>query len=157
MLVNLQPQLSASDDIYIVDTTPDREGLKTAQKYKTSKSMVFVDIGLATPEEAITLFMKSARKNNQPGFLAMHHCLVSQTFITSIRLASDKSQYGILVPKVLPVGDGKIDPNFKWHTGGMPKVGEYRRTGDELCKYYSAKGGNLEGELQNEYVTYITR
>lgn len=115
LLVNLQPQLHPSDDIYIIDSSPDRSGVEIARIYGTTRCYVFVEVSDRKGLEAVTYGYESMRDNNQSGSLVIPpNVLISATFIQNLKKAITES-YDVFYFNEVAI-QGFVDPNFLWYT-----------------------------------------
>lgn len=125
LLVNLQPQLHPSDDIYIIDSSPDKSGVEIARIYGTTRCYVFVEVSDREGLQAVKYGYESMRDNNQSGALVIpSNALISATFIQNLKKAITES-YDVFYFKEVPI-QGFVDPNFLWYTK-LPVI--------EPCKY----------------------
>lgn len=115
LLSLIQPQLSSKDDIYLVDTTPDRSGVKIAALYGSTRCYIFVEVGKYTYEQAIGFGAQSAVENKQDGMLVINeNAFISQTFIANLKKAVQLgSIFTMISPAVIRLPYLKMDPNFK--------------------------------------------
>jgi hypothetical protein len=117
LLVGLQPQLTTNDDIYIIDSSADRSGLKIAALYATTRSFVFVEVAkpgldLDTAENA---GIQSMAENKQEGVLILsENTVISQTFIANLKKATTRGIFDVLIPKIIQTPYFKMDSNFQW-------------------------------------------
>lgn len=152
LLVNLQPQLSPDDDIYIVDASKDRSGLKIASMYGSTRSYIFVEVGNYSLYEAGNFGVQSMKENKQDGLLFVSdRCLLPFTFIASLRRAIPDSKDAI-VPHLQEVE--RMDPSFKWFSKPLKlEDGEP----NDLCYYLKARVSEpmTITKLVNEYVIVL--
>lgn len=128
LLVGLQPQLTPEDDIYIIDSSKDRSGLKIAALYATTRSYVFVEIAKqeTDQEKAEMAGFQSMRENNQEGALVIgENVVVSHTFISNLKKAIKLSNnvYDVLVPQAIVSPYEKMDSNFSWFNPVTTEIG----------------------------------
>lgn len=120
-LALIQPQISEKDDIYIIDTTPEKEGFNIAKKYGTSRSFILTEIGNYDSNKSIEIFEEYAKENKHRSILYIRNVLISTTFISNLKKAISISKYKILSPEVLPNRE-LLNPNFKWYYPPTNKV-----------------------------------
>ena len=122
LLATLQPQLHPDDDIYIIDTSPDKLALKIATLYGTTRCYIFVEP--APYEKSLQYGIQSMVENKQKGLIFLgEDCFISSTFIFNMKKLID-SNYEIASPRVYENPYHKMDPNFKY----------YNPTKEELTK-----------------------
>lgn len=116
-MVNLQPQLHTSDDIYIIDASKDRSGLKIATLYGTTRCYIFVELR-KTIDKAEKAGFESVLQNKQEGGLVLsENTLLSQTFISNLKKAiklNRNSKYDALMPEIVKMPYPRMDQNFRW-------------------------------------------
>lgn len=116
LLVNLQPQLSSEDIIYVVDTSPEKSGLKIAKMFSSSRCITLVDWQPRTIYQAWNAGIRSAYENNQEGVLFLNDdVLLSMTFIKNLKnaLKTKADAYVPNTPEDYYKSD-RLNPNFKW-------------------------------------------
>jgi hypothetical protein len=112
LLCQLQPQLHESDDIYIIDTSPDHLALKIATIYGTTRCYIFVEP--TTYENSLKFGIQSMVENKQEALLFLSEdCFISSTFILNMKKLI-KSGYEISSPVVYENPYHKMDTNFKF-------------------------------------------
>jgi len=117
LLTNIQPQLSENDDIYIIDSTQDKRGVKLSALYGTSKSYIFVEVGDYSRYDAVKYGLENMVQNDQDGALVLGNVLVPQTFISDLKRACNHyTDYDLFVPEIRYIIYDVMDANFKWHT-----------------------------------------
>jgi hypothetical protein len=125
LLVNIQTQLTGDDLIYIVDTSPDRSGLKIAKMYGGNKTITFVEVGTYTIYEAWNFGIDSMLENNQEGILILNDdVLLANTCINNLKRAHHLTDDLALVTATPSRGwiSDTLDPNFNWYnTVTQPK------------------------------------
>ncbi len=88
LLTNIQPQLEATDLIYIVDTSINRSGLEIARMYSSSRCITLVEVGEYTIYQAWNFGIEAMLENKQEGILILNDdVLLSQTCIANIKKA----------------------------------------------------------------------
>lgn len=134
LLTSLQPQLHPTDDIYIIDSTPDRSGLKIAAMYGTTRCYIFVEVGLYSYKDARFLGIQSAAQNGQKGVLVISdRCFISQTFIANLKKAAVFGHKAV-APKVVEVPHPLMESNFQWFNPPTTEVKKARIS--QLFCYY---------------------
>lgn len=152
LLVQLQPQFSSSDDIYIVDVTPDRKGLSLVKLYGTSRSYIFVEVGRYSKSEAIDFGIQSAKENKQSGLLVIdQNCIISQTFISNIKKVKD---YSVISPIVIKTPYPQMPSDFKWYNSSNQSIKEFP-TFSLFCYYINFDNSSKMGVLLNETVIIL--
>lgn len=117
LLVNLQPQLTADDIVYIVDNSTDKDGLKLAEMYGGSRSLILVEVGNFNIYQSWNIGIQSMIENKQEGILILNDdVLLSYTCISNLKKAHKLTHHLCLVTKT-PTrfwSSNKLDPNFNW-------------------------------------------
>lgn len=113
-LTSIQPQLAETDDIYVIDRTPDREGWNLVKKYGTSRSTIYTEVGSFDRAKCEEIFKERAIQNKHIGILFLENVLVATTFIANLKKAISMSEYSILSPEILFNRD-ILNPNFSWY------------------------------------------
>lgn len=153
----LQPQLSQDDDIYVVDSTPNRDGLKLATLFGTTRSYIFVEVGDYSYEQAFNFAFQNMAENKQDGLLAISdQCVISTTFITNLKKAI-VSGFAILYPQIREIPYKRMDSNFQWFcpvTAEVVKADINDAT--PHCAYFAAdKKYSDSGIFKNEVVVVL--
>lgn len=116
LLTLLQPQLSSKDDIYILDTTPERSGLDIAKLYGSTRSYIFVEVA---EELSLIPGIEYMIQNRHGGMLVIKpNTVISKTFISNLKRAS-KESYDVFCFHTTE--NTYLDPNFKWYTP-LPRI-----------------------------------
>lgn len=153
LLINLQPQLSPNDDVYIVDSSKNRSGLKIAELYGTTRSYIFVEVGDYNIAQAFKFAVQSMTENKQEGILVISdQCIVPYTFIQSLKRASKTNE--VIAPRVS--FSNVMDPNFRWFSHPV-KLGE-QELDQEFCCYFKKTAINNPAKvsvLENEVVVVL--
>ena len=113
LLVSIQPQLHPDDDIYIVDTTKNQEGVKLAKLLGSTRSFIFVEVAPEKSEiEALKYGFQNMKENKQEGALILPaDCVISSTLVANFKKAK-KTQYDMLFCRCSVVD--QMASNFKW-------------------------------------------
>jgi len=148
----VQPQIAERDDIYIIDTTENREGLEIAKKYGTSKSVILTEVGDYSQRTSIDFFEEYAKNNGHKGILYLKNVLISTTFVSSLKRAITLNKYKFLSPEALPNRE-RLNPNFKWH---CPPTRWVKECNDYIprCLYVSFTGKKT-GRFTNEKIVLL--
>jgi len=152
-LTALQPQLSIDDDIYIVDTTDNRQGLEIAKKYCSSKITTYVElVADKDTEKIVRIFGDKARENGHKSILFLGNVLFSSTFISNLKKGLEIKNVSILTPEILPSFD-KLNPNFTWHN---PPTKEVVPCNDYTSRcYLMTFKGSGAGKIPNEKIVLL--
>jgi hypothetical protein len=142
LLVQLQPQLKEEDDIYIVDATPNREGLRLAKLYGSTRCYIFVEVGDYDWKTAYNFAEQNMFNNKQEGILHLReNLIISSTFISNMKKAA-QSEYGIIYPVLIGVPYERFPSDFKWYNSAKT-VKDAKVKGITItCFYKKAKGNN---------------
>lgn len=112
LLTQLQPQLHPDDDIYILDESVDKMGLKIAVAYGATRCYIYVET--SPHANFLESGIRSMVQNNQHALIYLsENCFISSTFISNMKKVMD-SQYEIISPVVNINHYHKMDPNFKF-------------------------------------------
>lgn len=157
LLATLQPQLHPDDDIYILDTSPDKMALKIVAIYGTTRCYNFVE--LAPYEKSLQYGIQSMVENKQQGLVFLSEdCFISSTFIFNMKQLIH-SNYELVSPRVYENPYHKMDPNFKYYNPTKPTEVVPAENFSSHCFFINnrqfAKDEVPEktyGLLQNEYV-----
>lgn len=111
--MSLQPQLHPDDDIYLIDSSRDRSGVKIANLYGTSRCYIFVEVGDYSFDKSVEFGKQSAKENKQIPLVLFENSVISATFIQnykrSIRRGDGEK------PAFLKTPYPKIPPDFQWY------------------------------------------
>lgn len=112
LLSQLQPQLHPDDDIYLIDSSEHKNGLKLVAAYGTTRCYIFVE---TSPQiNRLKAGIQSMVDNNQHALIYLsENAFISSTFVSNMKRVID-SQYEIISPVVVPNQFHKMDPNFKF-------------------------------------------
>lgn len=144
LLVQLQPQLHTDDDIYIVDSTPERSGVEIARLYGSTRCYIFVEVGKYDSYQAIGFGMQNCKENGQKGFLVMSSRLViSQTFIANLKKAIKKG-FKVISPTVIETPYHQMPQNFQWYNPSTTEV-THVSTFSPFCYYQDLGNDEMEG------------
>lgn len=155
LLVQLQPQLSEDDDIYIVDSSPNREGLRLAKLYGSTRCYIFVEVGKYDWKDAWEFALQNMKENKQEGLLHLSEDLViSSTFISNMKKAA-KSEFKIIYPIIWGIPYSKFPPDFRWYNSPKPVVNAKLNGISITCFYQKAESGEKIGLLDSETVVLI--
>lgn len=149
LLAQLQPQLHPSDDIYIIDSSREKNGLKVAALYGTTRSYIFVEP--TKYENALQYGLQSMVENTQEASLFLREdAFISSTFVANMKKTLD-SPYQIISPRVYQNPYPKMDPNFKLYN---PSVNDLVAHDDfnAFCFMLTRQSKRNYGLLKNEYV-----
>lgn len=139
LLVQLQMQLSPSDDIYVVG---DKQTVETVKRYGSSRSYIFVEVGDYSFSEAVKFAKQNMIENKQEGLLVIdENCIISATLIQSMkRCERDLLKYQVFCPIIT-----QMSPNFRWfaHPLEIDPVSEI----DPRCYYTSVRDCKLKARL----------
>lgn len=113
LLVSLQPQLHPSDDIYIIDSSPDCSGLRIATTYGSTRCFIFVETGKYTWEEAVRFGDQSARENKQIPIYLNESYIISATLIQNLKRAIKNKEKPLW--RVIETPYMRIPANFQWY------------------------------------------
>lgn len=169
LLVSLQPQLQSEDDIYILDMSKDKSGLRIAKLYGSTRCYILVEPTKEPEEKALEYGFEYMKKNKHQGVLVISdRCVISNTLIANLKRATkgsspyhaEWSKLYIDNSEVLR-GVDALDPNFKWFNSPEAKVmddDEY--VIDERynpCFYVDARLSSFNGVglLTNEVVCVL--
>lgn len=155
LLVQLQPLLSESDDIYIVDSSPNREAVRLSKLYGSTRCYIFVEVGNYTWEKAYTFAWQNMMENSQEGILCISEdAVISQTFISNMKKAAKLGK--VICPMILETPYPQLPNNFKWYN---PPVKQLKPgvTTSLSCFYKSAdaKQDKIVGILEEEIVVVL--
>ncbi len=156
LLTQIQPQLSEDDDIYVVDTTPNREGLRLAKLYGSTRCYIFVEVGKYSWAEAYMFAYRNMQENKQGGILSLHeNLIISSTFISNIKKASGLG-YDVVIPRILKTPYPQLPSSFTWYNPPVKKVVKsFIKSTD--CFYARADKDNEEiGYFKEETVVLIS-
>ena len=155
LLVQLQPQLSKYDDIYIVDSTKDKSGLAIARLYGTTRGFVMVEVGKYTSIEARDLVFEFLVENEHIGMLIISdRCVISSTFISNLKKAAILG-YSSVVPKIVELPADRMDSNFKWFNPVVKSLTKAKNVTD-FCYYITYNYTHLEtAEFSEETVVVL--
>lgn len=129
LLTQIQPQLDPDSDIYIVDASKNREGLRIAKLYGSTRCYIFVEVGDYNWDKAYGFAYQSMLENKQEGILAIsENAIISKTFIGNARRALKMGAY-TASPKVLRTPYDQFPNSFKWYNPVVKslKDGEFSR------------------------------
>ncbi len=122
LLVSLQPQLNESDDIYIVDSSSDREGFRLAKLYGSTRSVIFIEVGQYTYEKALAFGIENELENGQDAILVISQdAVISNTFISNVRRVI-KMGIQTACPIVEEVPYPQFPGSFKWYNPVTKKL-----------------------------------
>lgn len=152
-LTALQPQLSIDDDIYIVDTTPERQGLEIAKKYCSSKVTTYVEPFIdKDTEKIVRIFGDKARENKHKSILFLQNVLFSATFVSNMKKGLEIKNMAIITPEILQSQE-KLNPNFTWHN---PPTKEIIPCNDYTSRcYLMTFNGSGAGKIPNEKIVLL--
>jgi hypothetical protein len=120
LLSTIQPQLHPDDDLYIIDCSPDKLGLKIATIYGTTRCYIFVEP--TTYENSLRFGIQSMVENKQQALIFLSEdCFISSTFIFNMKKFI-KSHYEIGSPRVFENPYHKMDTNFKYYNPTSGKI-----------------------------------
>lgn len=120
LLSTIQPQLHPDDDLYIIDTSPDKFALKAVAIYGTTRCYIFVEP--APFEKSLEYSIQSMVENNQQALIMLSEdAFISSTFIANMKKVID-SPYDIVSPKVFQNPYQKMDNNFKFFNSTKPDL-----------------------------------
>lgn len=142
-LVNVQPQLSSGDDLYI--TVKDRSTADRIRPYATTRSIVYIEV--TNNEFDLPSIRVLMDERHQKSLLVVKDVLVSQTLVSNMNRAG-KTPFHTLTPRF---SDFPMDPNFNWFNSATLKVVETDKF-DTRCFYTSFTGSGI-GLVENELVT----
>jgi hypothetical protein len=150
LLVNLQPQLKESDDIYILS-----DGLGVAKRHGSTRSTILVEMGKFDNSQALEIGMEYAKDNDHEGVLFLQSNLVlPHTFVFNLRKAS-KLPYKILSPILLSDPTHRIHPDFSWFNYGKLDVVPTEES-TYVCRYIDAyPKEKMFGLIKNEKVAVL--
>lgn len=149
LLAQLQPQLHPNDDIYIVDSSLKKDGLKIAALYGTTRSYIFVEP--TKYENALEFGIQSMVENNQEAILFLKEdAFISATFVSNMKKTLD-SPFQIISPRVYKNPYPKMDPNFKLYNPVGSDLVEHDDF-DASCFMLTRQSKKNYGLLKNEYV-----
>lgn len=130
LLVSLQPQLHPDDDIYIIDSTKDRSGVRIAKLYGSTRCFIFVEVSPKEEAAAVQLGLQSMKENKQEGALVIYpNLVIPTTFIANLKKAM-REMHDILIFNEAK-SDDFLDPNFKWFTP-PPTITDSKKTISEI-------------------------
>lgn len=122
LLVSLQRQLKGNDDIYIVDSSKNREGFRLSKLYGSTRSFIFIEVGKYTYEEALQFGIQSQLENDQEGFVVLpENAVISDTFISNVRRVI-KSGASTASPIVEEVPYPLFPNHFTWYNSIFRKL-----------------------------------
>lgn len=119
LLVSIQPQLHPEDDIYILDMSKDRSGVKMAKTYGSSRCYIFVETFNkdTITEDAIAFGFQSMKENKQEGALIIEpNIIIPVTFIANLKKAIKLGHDVLFFKQSITPKDERMDANFKWFT-----------------------------------------
>lgn len=126
LLVTLQPQLHPDDDIYIIDSSPNRSGLGVVALYGTTRSFIFVEVGDYDNDQKLQFGIQSAMENKQKGVLVLDESsFISQTFIGNLKKAiklMEETKFNILAPTIKNLPYPKMDSDFRFFNSPTVKL-----------------------------------
>lgn len=115
LLVSLQRQLNENDDIYVVDSSPDREGFRLTKLYGSTRSFIFIEVGQYDYSKALGFGIENQLDNDQEAFLCLpENAVISDTFISNVRRVI-KSGASTASPIVEEVPYPQFPGSFKWY------------------------------------------
>lgn len=168
LLVALQPQLQADDDIYILDMTKERSGLRIAKLYGSTRCYILVEPTDKPEGEAIGYGFEYMRKNKHQGVLIISdRCVIPNTLIANLKRATKGNQWTKLYIDNYEVlrGEDTMNPNFQWFNSpeamvedDVDRINEINKFGGlNHCVYINATPSNLNGTgiLVNEKVCLL--
>jgi hypothetical protein len=137
-LVNIQPQLAETDDIYVMDTSFDREGWEIVKKFGSSRSLIFTEFGNYDFDTCMKFWKQRAIKNGHNGILFLDNVLLSTTFVSNLKRVI--GSHGVIIPEVLESKD-TLNPNFSWY-GSPSEIRPFKYQGiqDNRCRYFHLTG-----------------
>jgi len=118
LLVSLQPQLTASDDIYVLDLSVGKSAKEVVMLYGSTRCYILVEPTNKPREQALAYGMEYMRQNSHEGALIIDdNVVISTTLIANIKKAA-KLDFNIIFPDYSIVTD-RMDSNFKWFGSPM--------------------------------------
>lgn len=150
LLTNIQPQLSEDDDIYIIDSTQEKTGVKISALYGTSKSYIFVEVGEYSRYDAVKYGLESMVENKQDGALVLGNVLVPQNFISNLKRACNHyTDYDLLVPEIHYIIYDVMDTNFRWNSRIL-KIPRVEQTNFLPAECFYIRENVIEGYFHNK-------
>lgn len=122
IITQIQPQLSPDDDIYVVDSSPNREGFRLAKLYGSTRCYIFVEVGKYTYEEALGFGIENQLENNQEGILVLsENAVISSTFIGNVKRVL-KMGIQTACPIVEEIPYPQFPSHFRWYNPPVNKL-----------------------------------
>lgn len=154
IITQLQPQLSEDDDIYIVDSSPNREGLRLSKLYGSTRCYIFVEVGDYPWDKAFGFAQQSMKENKQDGILCLSEdIVVSHTFISNVKRAA-KLGFGTVYPSFLKLPYPQFPNSFTWYNPPVKKL-EKAVFFFNHCFYQKADANGLTGVFREETVVLL--
>ena len=153
LLTTLQSQLSSEDDIYIIDTSKNKEALKLATIYGTTRSYIFVEP--TTLDKALGVGLESMSDNKQEALIFLgENCFVATTFISNMKRAIN-SGYEIISPVVKQNQYYSMDNNFKFYNASGTRLKSQENFNSNCYMVVSKEDNGKYALLENEYVVIL--
>lgn len=153
LLSTLQSQLSPEDDIYIVDSSPDRQALTLAKVYGTTRCYIFVEP--ASIEHSLEYGLQSMAENDQQALIFLdENCFISLTFIMNMKQAIN-SNYEIVSPVVKQNEYEKMDNDFKFFKSRQMSLTDAEDFNSKCFMINKDKDTGIYGLLKNEFVSVL--
>lgn len=153
LLSVLQPQLSSDDDIYIIDSSPNKEALKLATIYGTTRSYIFVEPTLL--EKSLEYGLQSMAENKQDALIFLNeNCFISSTFIANMKKAVGCG-YEIISPVVKQNEYYKMDNNFKFFNPTIPTISQSENFDSNCFMIVNSEDNDKYALLENEFVSIL--
>lgn len=147
LLTQLQPLLHKDDDIYVVDSSPNRDALRIVAMYGTTRCYIFVE---PTKEDALGCGIQSMVENDQKALLFLDEgCFISSTLIANLKKIVGEYQNVSPLVNINPYY--KMDTNYKHYNSPNDLV--EAKGFSKKCFLMSRNYKKRYGLLKNEYVT----
>ena len=153
LLSTIQPQLHPDDDLYIIDTSPDKLALQVVVRYGTTRCYIFVEP--TTYENSLKFGIESMVENKQQALIFLSEdCFISTTFISNMKKLI-KTHYEIASPVVYENPYHKMDNNFKFFNPIKAKISDADNFSHHcfiINNHPQQPTKETYGLLENEYV-----
>lgn len=151
LLVSLQRQLNESDDIYVVDSSSDREGFRLAKLYGSTRSFIFIEVGDYTYKQAWNFGRQNQLENKQDGFLAISEdAVISDTFISNVRRVI-KMGVSVACPLIHEAPYPLFPNSFSWYNPVVKNLVD----GEISDKVFLLSDGGKAGVFAEEIVVLL--
>jgi hypothetical protein len=118
LLTQLQPQLDQKDDIYILDVSKQRDALKIAKLYGSSRCLILVEPGNYTTEEGLKYAEEFANKNGHKQMMFLpDNSVISTTLIPNFKRGIKLAE--MHKPQIIESPYPNMPSEFRWYNADL--------------------------------------